>query len=390
MERNGICVDPAVLRRLSQSFGEKIAALEVEIQKEAGHPFNVGSPKQLGVVLFDEMGLQGGSKTKTGDWSTSADILEVLAEQGHDFVQKILDWRHLSKLRSTYTESLQDAINPKTGRVHTSFAMSLTNTGRLSSSDPNLQNIPIRTEEGRMIRTAFVAPQGSVLISADYSQIELRLAAELAGIKALQDSFRNGEDIHARTAAEVMGIPLSDVTPEIRRSAKAINFGIIYGISGFGLSKQLGCTPGEAGAYIRNYLSKFPELERFMTSLKDEARQNGYVKTYYGRKCVISGINDKNGAKRQFAERQAINAPLQGTAADIVKMAMVEVDKQIRSGKIAAKLLLQVHDELVLEVKFEKAAEVAEQVKAVMEGVARFSVPLAVEAKWAENWSAAH
>lgn len=390
MELNGICVNTSVLRRLSQTFGEKIAILEADIQKEAGHPFNVGSPKQLGCVLFDEMGLQGGSKTKTGDWSTSADILENLAELGHDFVQKILDWRHLSKLRSTYTESLQEAINPKTGRVHTSFSMALTNTGRLSSSDPNLQNIPIRTEDGRLIRTAFVAPVGSVLISADYSQIELRLAAEMAGIKALQESFRTGEDIHTRTASEVMGIPISEVTPDIRRSAKAINFGIIYGISGFGLSKQLGCTPSEAGAYIRNYLAKFPELERFMAGLKDEARQNGYVKTFYGRKCVISGIHDKNGARRQFAERQAINAPLQGTAADIVKMAMIEVDRHIRSGQIKAKLLLQVHDELVLEAREDDVETVANQVKAVMESIAKFSIPLAIEVKWAKNWSDAH
>ena len=390
MEQIGICVDPSVLKRLSQSFGEKIAILEADIQKEAGHPFNVGSPKQLGTVLFDEMGLQGGSKTKTGDWSTSADILESLAEQGYDFVEKILDWRHLSKLRSTYTESLQEAINPKTKRVHTSFSMALTNTGRLSSSDPNLQNIPIRSEEGRMIRTAFVAPEGCVLISADYSQIELRLAAEMAGIKALQDSFRMGEDIHTRTASEVMGIPLSDVTPEIRRSAKAINFGIIYGISGFGLAKQLGCSPSEASAYIKNYLLKFQELEKFMTGLKEEARKYGYVKTYFGRKCVIQGINDKNGAKRQFAERQAINAPLQGTAADIVKIAMIEVDKMIRSGDMKAKLLLQVHDELVLETQESNAEQVSEQLKVVMRNVAQFSIPLLIEAKWAKNWSDAH
>ena len=390
MEQYGICVDPVVLKRLSHTFGEKIAALEIDIHLEAGHSFNVGSPKQLGNVLFDEMGLQGGSKTKTGDWSTSADILETLAEQGHSFVGKILEWRHLSKLRSTYSESLQEAINPKTGRVHTSFAMALTNTGRLSSSDPNLQNIPIRTEEGRLIRTAFVAPEGHLLISADYSQIELRLAAELAGIKALQESFRTGEDIHTRTASEVMGIPIAEITSEIRRSAKAINFGIIYGISGFGLSKQLGVSTGEAGAYIRNYLSKFPELERFMSGLKEEARKLGYVKTFFGRKCVISGINDKNGARRQFAERQAINAPLQGTAADIVKLAMTEVDRRIKSGEIDARLLLQVHDELVLEVKEEHAEFVANQIKQVMENVASFSVPLAVEAKWAKNWSDAH
>jgi DNA polymerase I len=258
MEQNGICVDPHVLRKLSQTFGEKIAALENEIQAEVGHPFNIASPKQIGAVLFEEMGLQGGSKTKTGDWSTSADILEDLAAQGHAIVQKILDFRHLSKLRSTYTEALQEAINPATGRVHTSFGMALVNTGRLSSSDPNLQNIPIRTEEGRLIRTAFVAAPDHVLISADYSQIELRLAAEMAGIKALQQSFLKGEDIHARTAAEVMGIPLESVTPDIRRQAKAINFGIIYGISGFGLAKQLGCSVGEASAYIRNYLARFP------------------------------------------------------------------------------------------------------------------------------------
>lgn len=390
MEQNGICVDPVVLKRLSQSFAEKIAVLETAIQNEAGHPFNVASPKQLGTVLFDEMGLKGGSKTKTGDWSTSADILEILAEQGHGFVDKILEWRHLSKLRSTYTESLQEAINPKTKRVHTSFAMALTNTGRLSSSDPNLQNIPIRSEEGRIIRTAFVAPEGCVLISADYSQIELRLAADMAAVKALQESFRTGEDIHTRTASEVLGIPVAEVTPEIRRSAKAINFGIIYGISGFGLAKQLGVSNSEAAAYIRNYLGKFPELERFMTGLKEEARKYGYVKTFFGRKCVVSGIHDKNGARRQFAERQAINAPLQGTAADIVKMAMIEVDRRIKSGEIDAKLLLQVHDELVLEVKEDRASYVAAQVKQIMENVASFSVPLVVEVKWAKNWSDAH
>lgn len=390
MELNGICVDPFVLRKLSQTFGERIAALENDIQKEAGHPFNVGSPKQLGVVLFDEMGLQGGSKTKTGDWSTSADVLEQLAEQGHSFVQKILDWRHLSKLRSTYTDSLQNDINPKTGRVHTSFSMALTNTGRLSSSDPNLQNIPIRSEEGRLIRTAFVAPQGSVLISADYSQIELRLAAELAGVQALQDSFRKGEDIHARTASEVMGIPLSEVTPDIRRSAKAINFGIIYGISGYGLAKQLGCTPGEANNYIRNYLSKFPELEQFMAKAKQEARGQGYVKTYFGRKCYVGGITDKNPARRQFAERQAINAPLQGTAADIVKMAMIEVDKRIKSGEIEAKLLLQVHDELVLEVLEGKSVEISGKIAEIMQNIVNFSLPLLVEAKFSQNWADAH
>lgn len=390
MENAGICVDPAVLRQLSQNFGTKIAALETEIQQLAGHPFNVGSPKQLGAILFDEMGLPGGSKTKTGDWSTSADVLEDLAAQGHDFVQKILDWRHLSKLRSTYTETLQEAINPATGRVHTSFGMALVNTGRLSSSDPNLQNIPIRTEEGRLIRTAFVAAPGHSLISADYSQIELRLAAEMAGIKALQESFRNGEDIHTRTAAEVLGLKLEDVTPDIRRQAKAINFGIIYGISGFGLAKQLGISVGEASAYIRNYMARFPELEQFMRNAKDEARKYGYIKTHFGRKCVIGGINDKNPARRSFGERQAINAPLQGTAADIVKLAMIRIDRLIQSGDIPARMLLQVHDELVFEARDEDAASVASRVKQEMTAVAKFAVPLEVETGIAKNWADAH
>lgn len=390
MEWDGVQVDRNVLRRLSQNFGEKISLLEAEIQKEAGHPFNVASPKQLGVVLFEEMGLQGGNKTKTGDWSTSADILENLAANGHAFVEKILDWRHLSKLRSTYTEALQEAINPATGRVHTSFAMALTNTGRLSSSDPNLQNIPIRTEEGRMIRTAFVAPEGSVLLSADYSQIELRLLAEMADLKSLQESFRNGEDIHMRTAMEVFGVPLADMTPEIRRQAKAINFGIVYGISGFGLAKQLGCSVGEASTYIKSYLAKFPELVDFMEETKAQARRDGYIKTLFGRKCVIAGIQDKNPARRNFAERQAINAPLQGTAADIVKMAMTKVSNIIIENKIPAKMLLQVHDELVFEIPETAVREVTPLLKTAMESVVRFNVPLLVETGQAKNWADAH
>lgn len=390
MEQAGICVDPAVLRQLSHSFAQKIAVLEDEIYTLAGHPFNVGSPKQLGVVLFEEMGLTGGSKTKTGDWSTAADVLEDLATQGHDFVQKILDWRHLSKLRSTYTEALQNAINPATGRVHTSFGMALVNTGRLSSSDPNLQNIPIRTEEGRMIRRAFVAAPEHVLISADYSQIELRLAAEMAGIQSLQDSFRKGEDIHSRTAAEVLGIPLADVTSDIRRQAKAINFGIIYGISGFGLAKQLGCSVGEASTYIKKYLARFPELEQFMTNAKNEGRQHGYVKTLLGRKCFVSGIADKNPARRNFAERQAVNAPLQGTAADLVKMAMIRIDHLIETGELPARMLLQVHDELIIETLAINAEAVAKRIRDEMSDVVHFSIPLQVETGIAQNWAEAH
>lgn len=390
MEQTGIKVDRNVLRQLSQNFAERIASLEQEIHELAGHPFNVGSPKQLGVVLFDEMGLQGGSKTKTGDWSTAANVLEKLAAEGHDFVQKILDWRHLSKLRSTYTESLQDSINPANGRVHTSFSMALTNTGRLSSSDPNLQNIPIRTEEGRLIRTAFVADKGYKLLSADYSQIELRLVAEMADIKALKDAFRNGEDIHARTAAEVMGLKLEEVTPDIRRQAKAINFGIIYGISGFGLSKQLDCSVSEASAYIRTYLERFPELNKFMEKSKEEARKFGYVTTWYGRKCYISGISDKNPSIRNFGERQAINAPLQGTAADIIKLAMIRIDDILKNKHPDVRLLLQVHDELVLEVPETKIDEIAALVKEEMEKIAQFSVPLVVETGIADNWAEAH
>lgn len=390
MEFVGIKVDPLVLRSLSQTFGVKIMALEEEIHKLAGHTFNVGSPKQLGSVLFDEMGLTGGTKTKTGEWSTSADVLEDLAAQGHSFVEKILEWRHLSKLKSTYTEALQEAINPATGRVHTSFSMALTNTGRLSSSDPNLQNIPIRTEEGRLIRTAFVAEAGHLLISADYSQIELRLVAEMAGIEALKQAFRSGEDIHALTASQVFGVPLDQMTPDIRRKAKAINFGIIYGISGFGLAKQLDCSTGEASCYIKQYLSRFPELAVFMDRAKAEARENGFVRTLYGRKCVIAGIHDKNAARRSFAERQAINAPLQGTAADLIKMAMIRVDQMIMKENLPARLLLQVHDELILEAPESEAERIAERVKTAMESVAKFSIPLVAEAQYAKNWSEAH
>ncbi|MDY0029606.1 MAG: DNA polymerase I [Pseudobdellovibrionaceae bacterium] len=390
MEEAGIKVDRNVLRHLSQNFADRIVKLESEIQELAGHPFNVGSPKQLGVVLFDEMGLAGSSKTKTGDWSTSADILEKLAGEGHSIVEKVLDWRHLSKLRSTYTESLQESINPKNGRVHTSFAMALTNTGRLSSSDPNLQNIPIRTEEGRLIRTAFIAEEGWSLLSADYSQIELRLVAEMAGIEALKQAFISGEDIHARTASEVFGIPLSEITSEIRRKAKAINFGIIYGISGYGLAKQLDCPVSEAAAYIRTYMERFPQLGQFMEDLKAEARDKGYVKTKLGRKCVIAGINDKIPARRNFAERQAINAPLQGTAADLIKMAMIRIDRRIREEFLPMRLLLQVHDELILEIKQGHEDEMAALVKAEMEAVAAFSIPLVAETGIGKNWSEAH
>ncbi len=390
MEMTGIKVDPSLLKSLSQDFGTRLHALEEEIQKQVGHPFNVGSPKQLGVVLFDEMGLPGGTKTKTGDWSTAADVLEDLAAQGHEIVQKILDWRQLAKLKSTYADALLDEINPKTGRVHTSFHMTGTNTGRLASSDPNLQNIPIRTEEGRKIRGAFVAEKGWKLLSVDYSQVELRLAAELAGVDALKEAFRNHVDIHALTASQVFGVPLEKVSADLRRQAKAVNFGIIYGISGWGLAKQLGCAPAEANQFIHAYLKRFHQIQSYMEERKEEARKSGFVRTLYGRKCVVANINAKNPAQRNFAERQAINAPLQGTAADIMKKAMAKIPGALKEAGLKARLLLQVHDELVLEAPEEEAGTTADLVRYIMQGVADIGVPLEAEAGTGDSWASAH
>ena len=390
MELAGIKVDPAILKDLSHQFGKKIMSLEAEIHKLAGHPFNVGSPRQLGVVLFEEMGIEGGKKTKTGDWSTAADILEDLSAQKYEIVGKVLAWRQLSKLKSTYTDALQEQINPKTGRLHTSFSMAGTNTGRLASSDPNLQNIPIRTEEGRSIRRAFVAEKGWKILSVDYSQVELRLAAELAGVDALKQAFKDHVDIHALTASQVFGVPLDKVTPELRRQAKAVNFGIIYGISGYGLAKQLGCEPADAQAFIRKYLQKFNEIQAYMEARKEEARTHGFIRTLYGRKCYIANINSKMGNLRSGAERQAINAPLQGTAADIMKMAMARLPAALEKAKLKARILLQVHDELVLEVPDDEVKETADLVRYVMQAVADIGVPLEAEAGWADNWADAH
>jgi DNA polymerase I len=390
MEWTGIRVDQNILKHLSQTFGARIYELEQRIHAAAGRSFNIGSPKQLGAVLFDEMGLPGGSKTKTGEWSTAVDVLEDLSAQGHAFVDLILEWRHLSKLKSTYTEALQDAISPRDGRVHTSFSLAATTTGRLSSSDPNLQNIPIRTEEGRMIRTAFVASEGHKLISADYSQIELRIVAEMANIPALKKAFLDGIDIHIATAAEVFDVAIENVTSDLRRAAKAVNFGIIYGISGFGLSKQLGNTPAEAQAIIKRYFARFPELQDYMDAAKEEARKCGHVKTLFGRTCTVAGIADKNPARRQFAERQAINAPIQGTAADLVKLAMVDISHAIDAGELKAKLLLQVHDELIFEVAEQDAESACAKIKHIMESISPFSIPLTAEAKIGTSWAEAH
>jgi DNA polymerase-1 len=389
MERRGVKVDRAALNRLSAAFAERISGLETEIFKLAGRAFNVGSPKQLGVVLFEEQKLPSGKKTKTGDWSTHSDILEPLAEQ-YDLPARVLDWRQTSKLKSTYADALVDEIDPRTGRVHTTYALAVASTGRLSSNDPNLQNIPVRTEEGRLIRSAFVAEKGHRLLSVDYSQIELRLLAEIADIALLKDAFRQGVDIHALTASQVFNVPLADLDKETRRKAKAINFGIIYGISAFGLSKYLSCTPGEAADYIRAYFERYPEVRVYMDQCRAFARQHGFVRTLFGRKCHVPGIHEKNPARRGFAERQAINAPLQGSAADIIKRAMIRVPDALAAAKLDAAMLLQVHDELLFEVPEAQLDETSAVVRRVMEGAVSLTVPLVAEAGSGVTWAQAH
>lgn len=390
MESAGIKIDPEKLKAFSVELGKQLTALEEEIYKLAGHPFNVGSPAQVGDVLFGEMGLEGGKKTKTGAWSTNAAILEKLAPEGPPIVEKILDWRQRAKLKSTYTDKLPIEMGPATGRVHTSYHLTGTNTGRLASSDPNLQNIPIRTEEGRKIREAFIAEDGWKILSVDYSQVELRLMAALADVAALKQAFHDKVDIHALTAAQVFGVSLEHVTPELRRQAKAVNFGIIYGISGWGLAKQIGCTPPEANDFIRTYMTRFPEIQDFMERTKEEAREQGFVKTLYGRKCVIRDINSKIPALKQAAERQAINAPLQGTAADIMKMAMIRMPAALAQEGLKARMLLQVHDELIFEVPDAELDKTAALVRSIMESTAHIGVPLDAEAGYGDNWATAH
>ncbi len=393
MENQGIKVDRAELARLSGMFAQKMAGLEAEAYELAGTQFNLGSPKQLGEILFDQMGLEGGKKTKTGAWQTGAGVLEDLAAKGEKLPQTILDWRGYSKLKSTYSDALVQQINERTGRVHTSFSLAATTTGRLSSSDPNLQNIPIRTEEGRKIRDAFIAETGHVLVAADYSQIELRLLAHVADLPTMKQAFADGVDIHALTASEMFGVSLEDMDAATRRRAKAINFGIIYGISAFGLANNLGISRTEASEYIKSYFQKFPGIKAYMDAAKSEAHEYGYVKTLFGRKCHIKGISDRNQAVRGFAERQAINAPIQGAAADIMRRAMIRMPDAI-AGVEGARMLLQVHDELVFEVPEGNANELIEIAKKTMENAAmpavNISVPLVVEAHAALNWNDAH
>jgi DNA polymerase-1 len=390
MERAGILVDKAELQSMSIEFGRRMTDLEREICTLAGVEFNVGSPKQLGEILFEKLGLPGGKKSaKTGAWGTGADVLEELAA-AHPLPGRVLDWRQLAKLKSTYADALVDQINPATGRVHTSYAMAITSTGRLSSSDPNLQNIPIRTEEGRRIRRAFVAAPGFVLLSADYSQIELRLVAHVADIAGLKQAFRDGADIHAITASQVFGVPVEGMDPAIRRQAKAINFGIIYGISAFGLAQQLGISNGEAKQYIDAYFARYPEIRRYMDRTKELAKKQGWVQTLFGRKCYVQGIGDRNPAMRAFAERAAINAPIQGGAADIIKRAMIRLPAALAAENLSARMLLQVHDELVFEVPVSEVEATKAVVKRVMEAAALLDVPLLVEMGVAQSWAEAH
>jgi DNA polymerase-1 len=394
MEERGISIDQAVLARLSNEFGKKQATLEQEINKIAGAQVNPGSPKQLGDILFGQMGLPGGTKTKTGQWSTGARALEELAEMGHKLPQVILDWRQVSKLRSTYTEALPTYVNPRTKRVHTSYALAATSTGRLSSSEPNLQNIPIRTEEGRKIRRAFIATPGNKLVSADYSQIELRLLAEVADVPALRKAFQEGTDIHAMTASEMFGVPIKDMPGEVRRRAKAINFGIIYGISAFGLANQLAIAREEAGAYIKKYFERFPGIRDYMEESKEFCRKHGYVLTLFGRKCHYPDIKASNASLRAFNERAAINARLQGSAADIIRRAMVRMEPALTKAKLNAQMLLQVHDELIFEVPHAEVEKTLPVIRQVMTDAPHpavsLHVPLQVDARAADNWDEAH
>ena len=390
MEQAGVKVDEAELRRMSADFAARMEVMEAEIFIMAGRSFNLGSAKQLGEILFDEQKLPGAKRLPSGTWSTDASVLQDLAEQGHRLPERALEYRQIAKLRSTYTEALVDEIDRTTGRVHTRFAQAIASTGRLSSTEPNLQNIPIRTEEGARIRKAFVAEPGHVLVSCDYSQIELRLMAHVADIPALKEAFATGQDIHARTASEVFGVPIEGMDRTTRNRAKAINFGIIYGISAFGLARQLSIEPGEAKTFIDAYFDRYPGIRAYMERTKEEARINGYVLTPFGRRCWVPGIADRIPQKRAYAERQAINAPLQGGAADVIKAAMVRLPRALADAGLKARLLLQVHDELLFEAADDEADATAAIAKRIMEGAASLSVPLVVETGHGRNWSEAH
>lgn len=394
MEREGVRIEPTTLARLSGDFAQRMAGLEAEAHELAGEAFNLGSPKQVSEILFGKLSLPGGRKTAKGAWSTKADVLEELAAGGHDLPRVLLAWRGLSKLKSTYTDALPVSVNAETGRVHTSYALASTTTGRLASTDPNLQNIPIRTEDGRKIRTAFVPEKGNVLISADYSQIELRLLAHIADLKSMKQAFADGIDIHAMTASEMFGVPVEGMDPMVRRRAKAINFGIIYGISAFGLANQLGISRGEAKAYIDSYFEKFPGIRQYMDDTVTFAKSHGFVETIFGRRTYVEGVNDKNPARRGYGERQAINAPIQGAAADVIRRAMIRMPDALKKARLNAKMLLQVHDELIFEAPKAEADETCNIVADVMKGAplpaVNLSVHLEVDARPGANWDEAH
>lgn len=396
MESNGIQVNEDELKRLSEDFTTRMAVLETKIYELAGHPFNIASPKQLGEVLFGEMGFEGGKKTETGAYATGVDVLEGLSTQGHILPACVMEWRQISKLRSTYADALIGQINPRTGRIHTSYSMAGAFTGRLSSTDPNLQNIPVRTEEGRKIRATFLAGRDRQLLSLDYSQIELRLLAHIANVKALAQSFQDNVDIHAMTASEMFGVQVENMDPMVRRKAKAINFGIVYGISAFGLARQLGIEQSEAASYIKAYFERYPEILEYMDRTKQFCREHGYVKTLFGRRCHVPGILDKNPAKRSFAERASINAPIQGAAADILKRAMIRVPSALAHHELIDKahMLLTVHDELLFEVDMDAITQTTEVVTEVMVSAAlpavALDVPLVVDSGVGDTWDKAH
>ena len=394
MEKNGVCIDEEILKDLSLKFQKEILNIETKCFEIVGSEFNLGSPKQIGEILFDKLKIKGGKKTPSGAWSTDAETLNFLASSGHALPKLLLEWRGLSKLKSTYTDALPTFVNKKTKRIHTSYSMSSTSTGRLSSSDPNLQNIPIKNDEGRMIRSAFIAEPGSSLISADYSQIELRIIAHISDDNNLKDAFKNDIDIHSLTASEVFGIPLKDMNQDIRRKAKAINFGIIYGISAFGLSNQLDISRSEASDYIRSYFEKFPSIRDYMETTKEFAKDNGFVKTLFGRKCFIDESINRGPGGKAFMERAAINAPIQGTAADIIKRAMIKIPKYFEKENLGTKMIMQVHDELIFETKDNEIEEtmsiVTREMSEAHKPVINLSVDLKVEAASGKNWEQAH
>jgi DNA polymerase-1 len=390
MERSGIKVDRDTLSRMSNAFAQKMAGLEDEIYEMVGRKFNVGSPAQLGEILFDEMGIEGGKKGKNGKYSTGVDILEDLATE-HDLPARVLDWRQLSKLKSTYTDALQTHINPDTGRVHTSYSIAGASTGRLASTDPNLQNIPIRSEEGRRIREAFISEPGKILVALDYSQIELRILAHIADLPALKEAFERGDDIHAMTASEMFDVPMDEMTPDIRRRAKAINFGVIYGISGFGLARNLRIPRSEAQGFIDRYFERFPGIRTYMDDTKAFAKEHGYVQTLFGRKIHTPEIASK-GPRAGFAARAAINAPIQGTAADVIRRAMIRMPDAI--ADLPARMLLQVHDELLFEVDEGHEDALIDVAREIMENanepIVKLDVKLTVDAGKGHNWAEAH